>query len=457
MGKGPRAPRRPEAVAQDEPTPPVVAAGSLAGLVALGIAASLWALFLWAELVAARSGGAAFCALGEAADCTALWNGAVATALHRTTFLPLAAWGLVWGLVAAALPLLALMRQAEGRPSLVLVTAVRLAAAAGVTAVLGLFGVSLAARTLCLGCFVVYVVVAGYAGIALYGWAGAGWTRWRQAAGVAAVATALAAVAALYPALQTPVDAGAAGRAAVEAAPLGRGTGTGDPDRDRLLQDFVSSLEAGMRQTLADSLHITASATPRTLPAARDRLGPAEAPVRITEWTDVHCDHCASLHETLSTLKERLPPAAFSIDSRQFPLDGACNPLVQRRDPGSLSCLAAKASLCITGDKGWTFAGELFANQKSLTEEKIYALAQPHITRKELDACLASEATAKALEEDIRLAEAFDPDGTPIVAVNGRRGTSFGPYLYAMILTLGEAHHPAFSTLPAPNPDAHLH
>ena len=51
----------------------------------------------------------------------------------------------------------------------------------------------------------------------------------------------------------------------------------------------------------------------------------------------------------------------------------------------------------------------------------------------------------------------YDSDGTPIVAVNGRRGTSYGPFLYAMILTRGNAEHPAFDALPPGNPAAHLH
>ena len=70
---------------------------------------------------------------------------------------------------------------------------------------------------------------------------------------------------------------------------------------------------------------------------------------------------------------------------------------------------------------------------------------------------MASPATQARLEEDIRLAAGFHPDGTPIVAINGRRGTSFGPFVYAMILTQGADSHPAFADLPPPNPNAHIH
>jgi serine/threonine-protein kinase len=193
------------------------------------------------------------------------------------------------------------------------------------------------------------------------------------------------------------------------------------------------------------------------MPEPTQVLGPADAPVRITEWSDVLCGHCAALHDTLDELRQRLPAGSFSVDARQFPLDGSCNPLVARREPGSVRCLAARATLCIPGEQGWKFSGELFASQQGLTTEKVYAVAGEYLPRRDLEACMASDATRRALEEDVQLARGFDPDGTPIVAVNGRRGTSFGPYLYAMVLTGGEVRHPAFASLPPPNPDAHLH
>ena len=77
--------------------------------------------------------------------------------------------------------------------------------------------------------------------------------------------------------------------------------------------------------------------------------------------------------------------------------------------------------------------------------------------RKSLEACLASPETERKLQQDIASAARFGIDGTPLVLVNGRRGTSFGPFLYAMILTGGDASDPAFASLPPPNPNAHLH
>ena len=222
--------------------------------------------------------------------------------------LPLAAWGLAWGLAAFALPLAGLLRLAEGRPAPALWSATRLAAAAGVLAVVVLFGVSLGAGTVCAGCFVVYVLVAGYAGIALYGWR-TGWPDLPRGAVLAALAAALAAALLLFPGTRTPARPGEAGRDAVAEAPAANlGPGTGDPQRDALLVEFVQSLSAPLRQTLADSLHIAASSPAvvacRSRGASSDRPG---APVRITEWSDVLCGHCAALHDTLEELRRRLP------------------------------------------------------------------------------------------------------------------------------------------------------
>lgn len=442
------------AVLPTAPTP-----GSLAGLTAVGVVAALWALFLWSELVLSRVGGTPFCALGGGADCSAIWNSGLATAVHRLSGLPVAGWGLAWGLVAAGLPLLALTRHAEGRPDAALVSAIRLTAAAGVVTVVVMAAASAAERAFCLGCFVTYVLVGGYSGIALLGWPRAGLPQVVRGAIVAGGSTALAVVLLLYPGLRTPRATAEAGREAIaSAAASGAHGATGDVARDQQVQELVASLSPELRQTLADSLGIYRSEPERAPIPARAPKGPADAPVRITEFTDVRCDHCAELHETLGKLRGSLPPGSFSVDSRQFPLDAECNPLLQGPPRDPVRCLAARARICLEGHAQATeFDAALFAEQKSLTADRVLTLATPHLPRKELEACLTSETTAAKLRADIEVASRYEPDGTPIVVVNGRRGTSFGPFLYVLVLTRGSADHPAFASLPPPNPRAHLH
>ena len=182
-------------------------------------------------------------------------------------------------------------------------------------------------------------------------------------------------------------------------------------------------------------------------------MGPAEAPVRITEFTDILCGHCAELHKTLASLRKSAPSGSFSVEPRQFPLDAGCNPLVQRSNE-PVRCLAAKVEICMEGRPGaLDLTTALFENQKGLPGGVTFALAEPFRKRADLQACVESPETAAKLDDDVRYARrVLNPDGTPIVLINGRLGSSFGPFLYAMVLTRGGPDDPAFTALPPPAP-----
>jgi protein-disulfide isomerase len=425
-----------------KPGPPAAfqpSPASLATLAALGAVAALVSLFLWGELVLARAGGATACALSDPEACARLWDGPLASMIHRMTGLPVAGWGLAWALAAAALPLVALVRAAEGRPRADWLSAARITAAAGVVAALMLMSAAVQARTFCVGCFFIYVLVSGYAGIALLGWRALGLPQRGRAALISLAAVAIAALLLLYPGLKTGWRRTAAGFKANDD-----------------VSEFVASLTPPLRQTLADSLHqyrqgITVpSGPPRAL------IGSASAPLRITDFTDIRCGHCAELHETLAALEREAPAGSFSVEPRQFPLDGECNPYVRRgQDP--VRCLAARARICVEGRPGATaYAGRLFGKQETLSTADVYALAEAVMPRRELEACVARAETSQKLQSDIELAARYQIDGTPLVLLNGRKATSFPPFLYAMVLTGGRTDHPAFATLPAANPSAQL-
>jgi len=437
----------------DPVLPPLPSAGSLAALIALGATAALGFLFLWLELVLARSGGTAFCALDATTSCTAAWDSPFASQIHRLSGLPLAGWGLVWSLAAFVLPLLALLRQAEGRPQAALISATRLLAAVGVGAVAVMLLASAVMGVFCVGCLAADITIAGYAGIALFSWAPLRYPQLSRAAGLAGLGCALGYLTLLYRGLHTPKPAAEAGRAAGSraAAPA---KGTGDAERDQRLVEMVDSLDPSLKQTLSDALAIYRNSEPVIAPPSSrtDR-----APVHITEWTDIRCEQCADLQQTLLNLLEQTPRGSFTVEARQFPLDGECNPEVERAtDP--VRCLAARARICLAKDpKSDEFARSLFARQKELTAPQLYQIAAPFMERKALESCVASPETKAQLDEDIAYASRFASDGTPIVAVNGRKGVSFAPFLYALILTGGASEHPAFASLPPPNPNAHLH
>ena len=468
------APRPPAADAVATAPP---GARSLAALVALGVAGALLSTFLWLQLVLARSGGPSVCGPGSGGSCGALWDGAFARAVQGTTGLPVAGWGLVWAIVALTLPLLELVRVGERGASSGLVAGVKWTAAAGFGAALGLLTASIAAGALCVGCLVMQAIAAGYAAIALLAWRHVPFADSGRGAAMAGGLALSAFLLLLYPGQKTPEPASSAdvlARAAQPAANASaspgaspsaaaavdqsRAPGTGDPARDKQLREFVANLPPEGKQALSDSLAVYRE-SPAAPPArTRSLVGPASAPVRITDFTDVRCPHCADLHGALQYLRVNAPKDSFAIDSRQFPLDGACNPAVRQSGGDAVRCLAAKAQVCMEGHPAaFDYAGSLFARQRSLTVDQVYALAAPYKPRPAMEACVTSPETQARIEEDAREATRHEFDGTPLVLVNGRKGSAYGPFLYAMVLTRGVPDHPAFANLPAPREHAHVH
>ncbi|MHC4917785.1 MAG: DsbA family protein, partial [Planctomycetota bacterium] len=182
---------------------------------------------------------------------------------------------------------------------------------------------------------------------------------------------------------------------------------------------------------------------------ARGLIGPGTAPVRITGFSDILCGHCADLHRTVELLREKLPRGSFAFELRQFPLDGDCNSAIEMSTGDGVRCLAARALICAE-EESMAFADALYENQRRLTTEKIYDLAEPFMPRERLEDCVASPETEAKLEDDIEWATEHEIVGTPLVLVNGREGSPAVHFLFAMVLARADPEHPAFDVLPPP-------
>ena len=445
-------------------------------LSALAACVAGWSAFLWWELVKARTSGAdPFCAFGDAGACGALWDAPFAATIHRLTGVPVAGWGVVWGVAALAVPLV-LLRQGSigGKRRNRRLGAIRLLSLLGLVGVVILLGASAAAGVFCSSCAFVYVV-AGLYGVLGLRRKGDGKASLGAGVPTTVGTLILGFLVVLIPGLQTPRGSADAERLALAAAVEGAvenqdesaelrratekgmpawlttGNGTGDPTRDRQLRQLIGSLAAPMRQGLADALWSYANAP--ALPAEEPRLveGPATAPVRIVEFTDTLCSHCASLQETLEYLRTVVEADSFSVERRHYPLDGNCNAELPVRGPETVRCLAARVKICLEGRPGYEeLTKVLYRDQLQLTPEKVLTFAEAHVPKAELEACVADPATEAKLAADVAYASRFDPRGTPLVVINGREGTSFAPFLYAIVLTGGAFSHPAFAALPAP-------
>jgi len=452
------------------PSPPTANRGLLGAAVAIGVANALWSLFQWAELLLARQGGTPFCSLNATFDCAQVWDSPFAVAVHDVTRIPIAGWGLAWALAAVIVPLFVLIderRLASGGAA-----ALRFTGLAGVASVAGLGAASAAAGALCLGCIGTYALVIGWT---LCAWRAssphgfAAPVRGAMGAGAVVVVSLLGL---LYPGQQTPhaqqklalpspatpsaasstSNAAPAPAAPATPGPFG-GPSTGDPVRDDLLTRFMATLDDQTKQTMSDLLAAYRDGKPGVLAEPRAVvLGDAKAPLRITDWTDPLCPHCAMLHEVLAEIARTVPPGLFVVEARHFPLDGACNPGVQRKSPDGTRCVGALASICMEGDpRAFEASGALFA-ARAQTPEAVYEALKPFRDPAKLKQCVESDAAKKKLLDDVNAAMQFNIEGTPLVLLNGREVRAVPPLLYALILTGGSWQNAAFASLPAPRP-----
>jgi serine/threonine-protein kinase len=149
--------------------------------------------------------------------------------------------------------------------------------------------------------------------------------------------------------------------------------------------------------------------------------GPAEAPIKIVEFSDFLCPFCRQLAEGFSAW---LPQTGgrVSISFKQYPLDTACNTNIQRQVHEG-SCWLAMGGLCAAEqNRFWPYHDRVFGRDpKPATRDDALRFA----TEAGLDAgafgsCLERPATREKLLAGI--AEGFKSGvkGTPAVFINGK-------------------------------------
>lgn len=432
---------------------PAAAPGAavLAGAACLGALCAAWAGFQWRELGVARRGGEAFCALGAGDACAQLGDSPFALGVEILSGLPVAGWGVVWGVVAMVLPLEVLRRLRAGGSLEPPWSAVTFMAAAGLAGVALLLGVSLRAGTLCGNCVLTYLGMGAYAGVVLLAARSA--PPRRLASGIAwgGIAGAVTFAVLMPVAARTPSPDDPALAVLLERGPA---AGSPPPDPGSDLMRRVESLPPQARQLLSDARALYVDAA-RDVPLRPPRAlqGSPMAPVRITTFSDPLCSHCADLHEELEQLLSVAPPNTIALESRMFPLHHSCNPYLPPGGGPELRCLAARVLICL-GERPDSFEieGRILAAQRELTPERLFELTAPYVPRAVLEQCVASPETQAKLDADLEWAMAHGIEGTPLVLVNGRKSLSYAPFLYVMAAAGGDTEHPVFRSLPPPRP-----
>lgn len=450
---------------------------ALGVLIASSLGIALLAVYQWTELLHVEGGGSTFCSINEVLNCVSVWESPFARAVHRVTSVPVAGWGVMFGLSALAASLLLARGVAKGAPAERAHAAVALAAGAGLIAGLVLFSVSLKLGAYCLTCIGTYVLVLAFVGSALSVRPLRRIPRPEWVRGLALIGALVVAsyVAVLYPASRTSVEPsvsltgkddpdapartdpgrGASGTGAAGGEAGGKTPGHAELDTGDPLAVFLANIDPNARHPVAEALNLYRSAPviPTGHFPARRTFGSSDAPVRLVEFSDIRCGHCKAFAAVLHKVEETAPAGSISLELRQFPLDGSCNAGVAKGmiDDTQVRCTAAKALICLESRGGFREAqDEMFQNQESLTRARVLeiAAAAGKLKPAELEKCIESQATADALASDVAYAMAFNVDGTPLVVVNGRRTMAIGPFLYALVLAGGDADAPGWRALP---------
>ena len=416
----------------------------------LALLSAGYALHLWGQLAVADAGGPVTCPFDSEGDCADVWRSGFALTVERATGLPVAAHGVLWSFVAFVLPAAVIVARLRGRRGDVPWAAALVTAVVGVSVVIALALAQLVDGRFCGSCGIAYALTLSYAAVCLFATARIPWHLLGRGVAVAGAAAVLSfaglALAAPERPVRTAVDPHAEhGHAA---APHGSAPAPELAAGAQGLERFLANLSPPAAAALAQDLAAYRNAAAPELPAPRALIGSPMAPVRITDFADFLCSHCAALHATLTQIRGIAPEGSFSIDSHYFPLDGQCNPKIQRASREGVGCVAARALICLEGDPGaFQLASELYTRQRGLTVDQIYERAAPLRSRSALEACVASAETDAKLRSDIEVATKHGIQGTPLVLVNGRQASPRPATLLALILAGGNPSHPAFASL----------
>jgi serine/threonine-protein kinase len=162
--------------------------------------------------------------------------------------------------------------------------------------------------------------------------------------------------------------------------------------------------------------------------------GPADAPLKIVEFSDFLCPFCKQLADWLKAAVLPQLGNRVVVYYKQFPLDTACNDtLKQQVHPGA--CAIALGGVCAAEqNRFWPYHDVVFAKLGSLKTraDAQRAAGDAGLDAGALGACMDKPATAERLRAQVREGSAAGVSGTPVVFLNGKRVSNLN-YLAAII------------------------
>lgn len=140
----------------------------------------------------------------------------------------------------------------------------------------------------------------------------------------------------------------------------------------------------------------------------------ADAPIRITAFSDFQCPYCARMNTYLHDFKQKYA-GKMNIDYMFYPLDANCNPEM-KGNMHPYACKAAYLAAC-TKDDFFKVHDDIFDNQQGLNDEWIDNYAK----KKGVSDCIKDPKTKELVVEMIKEGKRFGVKSTPTMLINNRR------------------------------------
>lgn len=155
------------------------------------------------------------------------------------------------------------------------------------------------------------------------------------------------------------------------------------------------------------------------LDGSEPRLGKRDATIKVVEFADYGCPHCAQASPELKRIVSENPEVQLLF--RVFPLSGACNPAIEG-DGGVERCKAAMAAEC-AGNQGryYELSSLLFKNLGYHADENLAFMAKEveGLDFERWVECMSDPSTIEGVMADARAGIDAEVHGTPTLFVQG--------------------------------------
>ncbi|HEY7698864.1 MAG TPA: thioredoxin domain-containing protein, partial [Vicinamibacteria bacterium] len=161
--------------------------------------------------------------------------------------------------------------------------------------------------------------------------------------------------------------------------------------------------------------------------------GPAEAPIRVVEFSDFLCPFCRNLAGAFGGFMPQ-SQGRVAIFYKNYPLDQACNP-VMTRTVHEGACELALGGVCAQEQgKFWQYHDRVFSQPpvNPSNEDVVRIATEAGLDANALRQCLSSPGARAKLDRDIAEGKRLEVNATPTVFVNGKKLEQIGGFLKAV-------------------------